>query len=88
MLAATLDDLRVLDLSQGLAGPLCAKIMGDFGAEVIKIEPPGGDAARALAPHFGNDPHPEKSLVYLLANLNKRGITLNLEHPQGRAREG
>jgi crotonobetainyl-CoA:carnitine CoA-transferase CaiB-like acyl-CoA transferase len=84
MLPATLDDLKVLDLSQGLAGPLCAKILGDFGADVIKVEPPGGDAARSMAPHFGNDPHPEKSLVFLLANLNKRGVRLNLEAPEGR----
>jgi crotonobetainyl-CoA:carnitine CoA-transferase CaiB-like acyl-CoA transferase len=85
MLHATLDDLKVLDLSQGLAGPICAKILADFGADVVKVEPPAGDAARKMAPHFGNDPHPEKSLCYLLANLNKRGVTLNLDHAEGRA---
>jgi crotonobetainyl-CoA:carnitine CoA-transferase CaiB-like acyl-CoA transferase len=84
MLPATLDDLKVLDLSQGLAGPICAKILADFGADVIKVEPPGGDGVRSMAPHFGNDPHPEKSLVFLLANLNKRGVRLNLEDPDGR----
>ena len=84
MLPATLDDLKVLDLSQGLAGPICAKILADFGADVVKVEPPGGDTARAMAPHFGNDPHPEKSLIFLLANLNKRGVTLNLDDPAGR----
>ncbi len=85
MLPATLDDVKVLDLSQGLAGPICAKILADFGADVIKVEPPAGDAARSMAPHFGNDAHPEKSLVFLLANLNKRGVTLNLDDPDGRA---
>jgi len=85
MVPTTLDDLRVLDLSQGLAGPICAKILADFGADVIKVEPPEGDAARRMAPHAGSDPHPEKSLCFLLANLNKRGITLNLEHAEGRA---
>jgi crotonobetainyl-CoA:carnitine CoA-transferase CaiB-like acyl-CoA transferase len=80
---ASLDDVKVLDLSQGLAGPLCAKILADFGADVVKVEPPGGDSARAMPPHFGNDPHPEKSLVFLLANLNKRGVTLNLDDPEG-----
>ncbi|MGZ5736552.1 MAG: CaiB/BaiF CoA transferase family protein [Burkholderiales bacterium] len=80
----SLDDLKVLDLSQGLAGPLCAKILADFGADVLKVEPPGGDSARAMAPHFGHDPHPEKSLVFLLANLNKRGIRLNLDDAAGR----
>ena len=83
MLPATLDDLKVLDLSQGLAGPICAKILADFGADVVKVEPPGGDAARSMAPHFDNDPHPEKSLVFLLANLNKRGVRLNLDDPDG-----
>ena len=39
---SALDNVRVLDISQGIAGPLCAKILGDFGADVIKIEPPGG----------------------------------------------
>lgn len=84
MLPAILDDLKVLDLSQGLAGPICAKILADFGADVIKVEPPKGDAGRAMAPFFGNEPHPEKSLVFLLANLNKRGVRLNLEDPDGR----
>lgn len=85
MLPATLDDLRVLDLSQGLAGPICAKILADFGADVVKVEPLTGDTARLTAPHFGKVPHPEKSLIYLLANLNKRGVTLNLDHAEGRA---
>ena len=85
MLPATLDDLKVLDLSQGLAGPICAKILADFGADVIKVEPPRGDAGRQLAPFFGAEPHPEKSLVFLLANLNKRGVTLDIEDPDARA---
>jgi crotonobetainyl-CoA:carnitine CoA-transferase CaiB-like acyl-CoA transferase len=85
MLPATLDDVRVLDLSQGLAGPICAKILADFGADVVKVEPVAGDAGRKMAPHFGNDPHPEKSLVFLLANLNKRGVKLNLDDIDGQA---
>lgn len=84
MLPTTLDDLKVLDLSQGLAGPICAKILADFGADVIKVEPPAGDTARSMPPYFGNDPHPEKSLVFLLANLNKRGVTLDLDDPDAR----
>ncbi len=85
MLPATLDDLKVLDLSQGLAGPVCAKILADFGADVVKVEPLKGDAARNMAPFFGNAPHPEKSLVYSLANLNKRGVKVNFEDAEGRA---
>ncbi len=84
MSPSALDDVTVLDISQGIAGPLCAKILGDFGADVIKAEPPAGDSARTLGPFFHDDPHPEKSLSFLLANLNKRGITLNIETPTGR----
>ena len=84
-MAAALDDLRVLDLSSGIAGPLTARLLGDFGADVVKIEPPDGDCARRLGPFFGTDPHPEKSLPFLLTNLNKRGTTLALDRPEGAA---
>jgi crotonobetainyl-CoA:carnitine CoA-transferase CaiB-like acyl-CoA transferase len=80
---SALGDVRVLDLSQGIAGPLCAKLLGDFGAEVIKVEPPGGECGRRLPPFFQDDPHPEKSLFFLQVNLNKRGITLDVETPPG-----
>ncbi|HUZ65352.1 MAG TPA: CoA transferase [Acetobacteraceae bacterium] len=83
MMPSALDDIRVLDLSQGIAGPLCAKLLGDFGADVIKSEPPGGDCARRMPPFFQDDPDPEKSLAFLLTNLNKRGITLNLGCAEG-----
>jgi crotonobetainyl-CoA:carnitine CoA-transferase CaiB-like acyl-CoA transferase len=83
MIPSALDDIRVLDISQGIAGPLCAKLLGDFGADVIKVEPAGGERGRRMPPFFQDDPHPEKSLFFLLVNLNKRGITLNLETPQG-----
>jgi crotonobetainyl-CoA:carnitine CoA-transferase CaiB-like acyl-CoA transferase len=83
MFPMALDDIRVLDLSQGIAGPLCAKLLGDFGADVIKVEPVGGEYGRTMPPFFHDDPHPEKSLFFLLLNLNKRGITLNLDTPQG-----
>jgi len=82
---ASLDDIKVLDLSQGVAGPLCAKILGDFGADVIKIEPPQGDIARRFEPFAGKEPHPEKSLMFLLANLNKRGLKLDIEQEDGKA---
>ena len=77
MLPATLDDLKVLDLSQGLAGPICAKILADFGADVIKVEPPAGDAGRRIGPFAGTEPHPEKSLVFLLAYV---GVKMILAH--------
>jgi crotonobetainyl-CoA:carnitine CoA-transferase CaiB-like acyl-CoA transferase len=81
---ASLDDIKVLDLSEGLAAPLCARILADFGADVIKVEAPRGDSARSMPPFAGNEPHPEKSLIYLLANLNKRGIKLDIESEAGR----
>ncbi|ETW94554.1 MAG: hypothetical protein ETSY1_34370 [Candidatus Entotheonella factor] len=80
-----LSDLRVLDLSQHVAGPFCTKLFADFGADVIKVEPPGqGDSARALGPFPGGEPNPEASGVFLYLNTNKRSITLNVETPTGR----
>ncbi|MBM3924540.1 MAG: CoA transferase [SAR202 cluster bacterium] len=80
-----LDHFNVLDLSGNIAGPFCAKLLADYGAEVIKIEPPGhGDPARSAGPFFKDDPHPEKSLLYFYLNCNKRGVTLNLENSSGR----
>ena len=83
MMSSALDDVRVLDISQGIAGPLCAKLLADFGADVIKVEPPKGEAGRRMPPFFHDDPHPEKSLYFLLLNLNKRGVTLDLESREG-----
>jgi crotonobetainyl-CoA:carnitine CoA-transferase CaiB-like acyl-CoA transferase len=83
MIPLVLDDIRVLDISQGISGPFCAKLLGDFGADVIKVESSDGDRGRRMPPFFQDDPHPEKSLFFLLLNLNKRGITLNLETSEG-----
>ncbi len=85
MFPSALDDIKVLDLSRGIAGPLCARLLGDFGADVIKVEPREGECGRRMPPFFGTEPDPEKSLFFLLANLNKRGVTLDLETPQGAA---
>jgi crotonobetainyl-CoA:carnitine CoA-transferase CaiB-like acyl-CoA transferase len=74
---------RVLDV----AGPLgfhCTKLLADMGADVVKVEPPGGDPARRLPPFKNDLPHPERSLYFLHYNTNKRGITLNLESREGR----
>src|SRR5262249_47190398 len=56
-----------------------------MGADVVKIEPPGGDEARGIPPFKDDSPHPEKSLYFLHFNTNKRGITLDVEKPDGRA---
>ncbi|HEY7163037.1 MAG TPA: CoA transferase [Candidatus Binatia bacterium] len=81
--AGLLSPFRVLDLSDEL-GFLCGKMLGDLGADVIKIERPGGDPARRLGPFYGDPPHPERSLYWFGFNNNKRGITLKLESSAGR----
>ena len=79
-----LSGLRVVDLTQGIAGPYCTKLLADHGADVIKIERPGdGDYARAMGPFPDDAPHPEKSGVFLSLNTNKRGITLDLRTTEG-----
>lgn len=80
---AMLSPYRVLDLSNEL-GFLAGKILGDLGADVIKIEPPGGDPSRSIAPYYRRNPDPEKSLYWFAYNNNKRGITLDIEASQGR----
>ena len=79
-----LDGVKVLDLSEDIAGSFCGRLLADYGADVLKVEPPTGAALRRMGPFFGDDPHPEKSLFYLLLNLNKKGATLNLETVTGR----
>ena len=80
-----LDGVKVLDLSEDIAGSFCARLLADYGADVLKVEPPGGAALRRMGPFFGDDPHPEKSLFFLVMNLNKKGATLNLETETGRS---
>jgi crotonobetainyl-CoA:carnitine CoA-transferase CaiB-like acyl-CoA transferase len=76
-----LDDVRVVELSEALAGPYCAMLLGDFGADVIKIERPGvGDQSRSWGPPFVGS----ESTYFLAANRNKRSVALNYDHPQGR----
>ena len=76
--------IKVLDLTHFIAGPYCTRLMAGYGAEVIKIEKPGtGDGARKIGPFLEDDPHPEKSGLFLYLNSNKRGITLNLESETG-----
>lgn len=80
-----LSDLRVLDLSQHLAGPFCTKLFADFGADVIKVEPPvQGDSARRLGPFPNGEPNAEASGVFLYLNTNKRSVTLDVATETGR----
>ncbi len=78
-----LDSYRVLDLTDE-KGFLCGKIFSDLGADVIKVEPPGGDTARQCGPFINGENHPEKSLFWLAYNTGKKGITLNLDQEEGR----
>jgi crotonobetainyl-CoA:carnitine CoA-transferase CaiB-like acyl-CoA transferase len=73
---------RVLDLSTE-RGLLCAQCLGDMGADVVKIEPPGGCDARKIAPFYNDDPHPDRSLYWWAYNRNKRSITLDLDRREG-----
>jgi crotonobetainyl-CoA:carnitine CoA-transferase CaiB-like acyl-CoA transferase len=75
--------LRVLEMADE-KGQWCGKLMGDMGAEVVKIEPPGGEATRTVGPFLDDLPHRERSLSFWHYNTSKRGITLNLETEDGR----
>jgi crotonobetainyl-CoA:carnitine CoA-transferase CaiB-like acyl-CoA transferase len=63
----------------------CTKLLADFGADVIKVEPPEGDAGRSRGPFPEDNPHPERSMYFLFYNTNKRSITLNLDSELGRS---
>jgi crotonobetainyl-CoA:carnitine CoA-transferase CaiB-like acyl-CoA transferase len=78
-----LSGCRVLDLTTE-RGLMCGQILGDLGADVIKVEPPGGSAVRSLKPFFADEPGPERSVLWWAYNRNKRGITLDLETVEGR----
>ncbi len=82
-MTTALSDLRVLELAGHVAGPFCGKLFASFGADVIKIEPPGGDVARSLGPFRDGEPDPEASGLFLYLNANKRGITLDVQTPHG-----
>jgi crotonobetainyl-CoA:carnitine CoA-transferase CaiB-like acyl-CoA transferase len=78
-----LEGIRILDLTRALAGPYCTMMLGDLGADVIKVEQPGtGDESRGWGPPFVGapyGPYPGESAYFIAANRNKRSITLNLK---------
>lgn len=80
--ASVLQGIQVLDMTEALAGPLCAMMLGDLGADVLKIERPGsGDMSRGWAPPYVGT----ESAYFLSTNRNKRSMTLNLKHPAAQA---
>lgn len=79
-----LSDIRVLDLTDD-KGLLCGRMLADMGADVIKIEKPGGDTVRNTPPFYHDIPDPEKSLFWFAYSLNKRGITLAIDSEDGKA---
>ncbi|MBT5774051.1 MAG: CoA transferase, partial [Dehalococcoidia bacterium] len=84
-MAGPLEGIRVLDLTRSVAGPYATKLFADFGADVIKVEPPEGDPSRRFGPFFGDDVHLEKSGLFLHLNTNKRSVTLDVETDEGAA---
>jgi crotonobetainyl-CoA:carnitine CoA-transferase CaiB-like acyl-CoA transferase len=85
-LTLPLEGVRIVDLTQQPMGAFCTRVLADYGAEVIKIEPPGGDPGRALPPFVADQPGLERSGTFLFLNTNKRSIVLDLEHEAARER--
>lgn len=79
-----LDGLKVLELGDFISAPYATKLMADLGADVVKVEPPGsGDNSRSHGPYVDDEPHPERSGLYLFLNANKRSVTLDLSSKEG-----
>jgi formyl-CoA transferase/CoA:oxalate CoA-transferase len=79
-LSGVLQGIRVVDLSRVLAGPYAGQILAEMGADVVKVEPPGGDPSRAVGPHVGG-----RSIYYSSLNSGKRGVVLDLRSDDGKA---
>src|ERR1700722_13801024 len=85
VMGGPLEGWKVLDLTQGIAGPYVTKLCSDYGADVVKVERPGsGDVSRRIGPFPGDEPHAEKSGMFLTLNTGKRSVTLNLATRTGR----
>jgi crotonobetainyl-CoA:carnitine CoA-transferase CaiB-like acyl-CoA transferase len=79
-----LEGLRVLELGTFVSAPYCGKLFAGYGAEVIKVEPPGGDVARAHGPFKDGVPNPETSSLFLYLNTGKKSVELDVASPAGR----
>jgi crotonobetainyl-CoA:carnitine CoA-transferase CaiB-like acyl-CoA transferase len=84
--SSALAGVRVVEWGSLVSAPFCGKVLAELGAEVVKVEPPGsGDDSRRLGPFPDGEPDPERSGAFLFVNLNKQGITLDLDQASGRA---
>src|SRR5918996_421243 len=79
-----LSGLRILDCSRVLAGPFATMLLADLGADVIKLEPPGGDESRGWGPPWWGDPADRRSAYFASVNRNKRSIVVDLRTDEGR----
>lgn len=84
MAQSLLTGINVLELGEGVSAAYCAKLLGQLGARVAKVEPPGGDVTRRVGPFPGDEPHPERSALFLALNVNKYGVTADLTTDEGR----
>jgi crotonobetainyl-CoA:carnitine CoA-transferase CaiB-like acyl-CoA transferase len=82
--AMLLDGVRVLELADEL-GEYCAKVLAGLGADVVKIEPPGGEQTRGYGPFHADEPHPDRSLYFWHYNFGKRSVVLDLDDAAGQA---
>ncbi|HXJ35610.1 MAG TPA: CoA transferase [Candidatus Eisenbacteria bacterium] len=87
MASGPLAHLRVVDLTD-IRGAMAARLLGDLGADVVKVEPPEGDPGRGRGPFAGDVPDPDRALAFLYRNANKRGLRLDLATPAGRRELG
>ena len=79
-----LDNVRILDLTHHIAGPYATRLFGGVGADVIKVERPGGDVARTYGPFKDSQPHPERSGLFFYLNCDKRSVVLDLKTGAGK----
>lgn len=83
--SGALKGVRILDLTHALAGPFCSQVLGDHGADVIKVEPLEGDFFRKMGPFRDDDSERHFGGLFQSCNRNKRSIALDLKHPEGQA---
>src|ERR1700761_3384643 len=76
---SALTGIRIVELAESVAAEYCGKLLADFGADVIKVERPGGSPTRAMAPLVGDGGGPERSAVFAYLNTNKRSVQLDLD---------